>query len=140
MMQFWLITLHAHALFFLLFTLLIECVCVCVSFSSLWHPKRLSHPVILFLILLLVLLFLLTSGSMIWIVESNLRRNFLDRMFMQNVKSFCLTFQTLWYRDHLDYMDESFYMNNKLLVLTCLYRIFTPTYKLLIPLYPVLLH
>jgi len=59
---------------------------------------------------------------------------------MQNVKSFCLTFQTLWYWDRLDYMDESFYMNNKLLVLTCLYRISTPTYKLLIPLYLVLLH
>ena len=82
----------------------------------------------------------LLYGSMTQNAIRNLRRTFLYFLFMQNVKSFCLILQMLWYLRRLGLVDGSSYVNNQLPAPMCLYRSFTPTYTLSVPLCLSLLH
>ena len=63
-----------------------------------WYPKSSSPPKTRFVMVLLLLLFLLTLfGSVMRRHELTSRRTFLTGQFIQNPKSFYLTFQTLLY-------------------------------------------
>ena len=126
---------HVHAfpcivhLFLFLFSFLAYLLLLSLSLQSIfpWHPKRAFLNAISFPVILLhLLLFLLTSSSMIQTTIRLLRRTFLCFLFMMNIRFFYLSFQTLWYLSRLDLVDGTFSMNTQLPTRVCLYKSSTP--------------
>lgn len=134
------ITMHCSSFsFFFFFSFLAYLLLLSLSLQSIfpWHPKRAFLNVISFPVLLLhLLLFLLTSNSLIQTTIRLLRRTSFCILFMLNVRFFYLSFQTLWYSSRLDLMDGTFSVNAQLPTRVCLYKSSTLTYILSIPLYP----
>ena len=112
---FYLCTTHVHALHVLIPSFLHLNVFVVFLFFSLsllfglliMVSKSSSLPKTRFVMVLLLLLFLLTLFSFVMRRhELTSRRTFLTRQFIQNAKSFYLTFQTLLYPVLLALKDE----------------------------------
>lgn len=81
----------------------------------------------------LLLLILLLSDSM---MQRHLRRTSPCASHTPSVRYFCLSCKTMWYLRPLGPVDRSPYVEHPLLVPRSVYRSFTSTFTLSIPLYP----
>ena len=157
LMKFWFprnMFIHYHALYFsfslfpkasfLLFLKHLFC-CVSVLFPSpsiifwLWHPKSQSLPrtwshVVVLHLFLLFPLFLIELGSVMRTPKRTLLRTSLIRWFIRNIRSFCLTFQTLLFPVRLALGVGHLFVRNPQGVPMCLYRSSILTYMPSIPL------
>ena len=79
----------------------------------------------------------------VWFCDTNSQRislrTFVTKRFIQNTKSFYLTFQTHLFPICLALEVGDLYVRNPRDVPVCSFMSFTPTYMLLIPLFPSLL-
>ena len=125
---FYLCTTHVHALHVLIPSFLHLNVFVVFLFFSLsllfglliMVSKSSSLPKTRFVMVLLLLLFLLTLFSFVMRRhELTSRRTFLTRQFIQNAKSFYLTFQTLLYPVLLALRDGFLFVRKPRGVPTC---------------------
>ena len=138
-------TFHAYVLLIFSFYGLRLCFCSAFSLSlsnrtSLWHPNRENpfrlrtlfkvsgHPFHLFL------LFHLTFSSMMRRPRRTSLRTSRNVMFIQNTRTFCQTFLTLRYPMSFRLEVGNLYVRNPCVILSCLYRSSTLTYKASIPL------
>ena len=102
----------------------------CLCWSCLRHlnvnpllPGTLFVPVLFHLLIL----HLLTFGSMMMMPLRHFRRTSLDEAFIRNVKSFCRTLPTPTFPLSFTVGDRSHCVTSRSHVLSCLSRSFTPT-------------
>ena len=102
----------------------------CLRQSCLWHlninpiqPETLFVPVLLHLLIL----HLLTFGSVMMMLLKHFRRTSLDEAFIRNAKSFCRTLSTPTFLLSFTVGDGSHYVISRSHVLSCLSRSSTPT-------------
>ena len=110
-------------------------VCSFLSFL-LWHPRNpfLRRTRYLVVVLPLLLLSILETGSVIQNLKRILRRIFVTNWFIRNGKLLCPIFQTLLYSMCLAVGVGNLSVRNPLNVPACLYRSSTPKYMLSITL------
>ena len=120
-----LLLLGTFLIFFFFFSLYL-----CLRYSCLWHlninplqPGTLFIPMLLHLLIL----HLLTFGSVMMMPFRHFRRTSLDETFIQNAKSFCRTLPTPTLPLLFTVGDWSHCVTSRSPVLSCLSRSFTPT-------------
>ena len=133
--------MHCTSLFFLSWSFLSYCVFCFLFFSLLvswlWHPKSLFLPrTQLDVVVLLHLLFLslILLSSMMQNPKRISLRISMTGWFIQNARSFCLTFQKLLFQVHLALEFWNLYVRNPWGVPVCLSRSSTPTCMPALPL------
>ena len=124
------ITMH---FFFLSLASFLACLLFSLSLSfRLWHTRNpfLRRTRYLVVVLPLLLLSILETGSVIQNLKRILRRIFVTNRFIRNGKLLCPIFQTLFYLMCLAVGVGNLSVRNPLNVPACLYRSSTPKYML----------
>ena len=103
--------------------------------TPIWNPLKVPG------LLLLILPFLSTSGSVMRRPKWTFLRTSTNVAFIRNARLSCRTLLTLLYLLSFELKDRNLYLRDPQGVLSCLFRCFTPTYMASIPLYlSLLLH
>ena len=135
---------HAYILFYFLLLCCDVFLSLCFSLSWIdctWLPRcaNLLLAGILFKVLVLPLLLIIfplfTFDSMMRKPKRTSRRTSKNVVFIRSAESFSQTFPTLRYQVSFVLGDGILSMRNPCDVLSCLHRISTPIYMVLIPLY-----